>query len=143
MNLIDSDDLRLPPDMPYKGAVKRMITQQPVAFDMDMVLNQIEDYGKYKGVIFYRSGKEHSGENYIPVTIAKQIVRGRGLGGVLGYLEEAVVNENKIIHELEKLQVDHPDQELIVETPEGTVSLQIGDAVIYEGMNGEIVFDSE
>lgn len=88
MNLIDSNNLKLPSDVPYRGAVKRTITQQPVAFDMDMVLDQLEDYGKYKGVIFYGCDKEHSGDNYIPVTIAKQIVRGRGLGGVLGYLEE-------------------------------------------------------
>lgn len=88
MNLIDSNDLRLPPDMPYKGVVKRMIAQQPIAFDMDMVLDQLEDYGKYKGTIFYSSDKEHSGENYIPVSVAKQIVRGRGQGGVFGYMED-------------------------------------------------------
>lgn len=89
MYLVDSDDLRLPPDVPYKGAVKRTIAQQPVAFDMDMVLNQLEDYGKYKGVIFYGCDKDNSGDNYIPVSVAKQIVSGRGLGGVLGYLEES------------------------------------------------------
>ena len=87
MHLIDSDDLRLPPDTPYRGAVKRTITQQPVAFDMDMVLDQLEDYGKYKGVIFYGCDKDNSGDNYIPVSVAKQIVRGRGLGGALGYMK--------------------------------------------------------
>lgn len=88
MKLIDSDSLKLPPDVPYKGAVKRTIAQQPIAFDMSMVLEQIEDYGKYKGVIFYNSDKDNSGDNYIPVSVAKQIVGGRGLGGVLGYMEE-------------------------------------------------------
>ena len=58
-------------------------------------------------------------------------------------MEGKTMNRNKIIHQLEKLQVDHPDQEFIMETPEGTVSLRIGNAIIYEGMNGEIVFDSE
>ena len=88
MHLIDSDDLRLPLEAPYKGSVKRTIAQQPAAFDMDMVLDQLEDYGKYKGVILYSGDDTNSGDNYIPVSIAKQIVRGRGLGGVLGYIEE-------------------------------------------------------
>lgn len=54
-------------------------------FDIDKVLEQLEDYGKYKGVL---QCEGESFENYIPVSVAKQIVRGRGLGGVLGYLEE-------------------------------------------------------
>lgn len=31
----------------------------------------------------------------------------------------------------------------LIETPEGTDRLRIGTALIYEGMNGEIVIDSE
>lgn len=54
-------------------------------FDLDMVLEQLEDYGKFKGVL--RCDGE-SFENYIPVSVAKQIVKGRGLGGILGYMEE-------------------------------------------------------
>lgn len=94
MYLIDSDNLRLPPDVPYKGAVKRTITQQPIAFDMDRVLDQIEDYGKYKGVVFYSCDKDNSGDNYIPVSVAKQIVRGCGLGEVLGYMEDNICLRN-------------------------------------------------
>lgn len=52
-------------------------------FDIDMVLDQLKDYGKYKGILKCDNGKS---ENYIPVSVAKQIVRGKGLGGVLGYL---------------------------------------------------------
>lgn len=57
----------------------------PTAFDVDMVLEQLKDYGKYKGMLYLEND---GGENYIPVSVAKQIVRGRGLGGVLGYLEK-------------------------------------------------------
>lgn len=53
------------------------------------------------------------------------------------------MNRDKIIRKLEKFQADHPGQEFIMETPEGTVSLRIGNTIIYEGMNREIVFDSE
>lgn len=53
-------------------------------FDVDMILEQLEDYGKYNGVL-------HIGcdecENYIPVSVAKKIVKAKGLGGVLGYME--------------------------------------------------------
>lgn len=57
----------------------------PTFFDMNTVLQQLEDYGKYKGVLYVEDDKC---ENYIPVSVAKQIVKGRGLGGVLGYMEE-------------------------------------------------------
>lgn len=67
MNLINTDDLRVPSDIPYKLTVKRIIMQQPVAFDMDMVLDQLEDYGKYKGLL-YCEGEGF--ENYIPVSVA-------------------------------------------------------------------------
>lgn len=65
--------------------VDKIIENERVAFDVDMVLDQIEDYGKYKGVLMCNGDKS---ENYIPVSVAKQIVRARGLGGVLGYLEK-------------------------------------------------------
>lgn len=84
MNLINTDDLRVPSDIPYKLTVKRIIMQQPVAFDMDMDLDQLEDYGKYKGLLHCEG---EGFENYIPVSVAKQIVKGRGLDGVLGYMD--------------------------------------------------------
>lgn len=55
------------------------------SFDIDNVLEQLEDYGKYKGLLRCEG---EGFENYIPVSIAKQIVRGRGLGKALGYMEE-------------------------------------------------------
>lgn len=54
-------------------------------FNMEKVLEQLEDYGKYKGILRCEG---EGFENYIPVSIARQIVRGRGLGGVLGYMDE-------------------------------------------------------
>lgn len=50
-------------------------------FDVDTILEQLEDYGKYKGILHCEG---ESFENYIPVSVAKQIVRGRGLNGVIG-----------------------------------------------------------
>lgn len=66
-------------------SIEKAIEETPTAFDVDMVLNQLEDYGKYKGILMLG---EDSYENYIPVSMAKQIIRGRGLGGYLGYLED-------------------------------------------------------
>ena len=51
----------------------------------DLVCDQLEDYGKYKGILMCNGDKS---ENYIPVSVAKQIVKARGRGGVLGYLKE-------------------------------------------------------
>lgn len=53
------------------------------------------------------------------------------------------MRKDKVIKQLDKLKVECPNQEIIVETPKGTVSFRIGDALIYEGMGGEIVIDSE
>lgn len=53
------------------------------------------------------------------------------------------MNKDKIIKQLDKLKKENPEQVIIVETPNGTVSCKIGDALIYEGMCGEIVIDSE
>lgn len=55
------------------------------SFDIDMVLDQLDNYGKHKGTLHYE-GEDF--ENYIPISVAKQIVRARGLGGVLGYMDE-------------------------------------------------------
>lgn len=61
--------------------VDELIQKQPIAFNLDRVLEQLEDYSKYKGILCC---EKDECENYIPVSVAKQIVRGRGLGGVLG-----------------------------------------------------------
>lgn len=53
------------------------------------------------------------------------------------------MRKDKVIKQLDKLKAECPNQEIVVETPNGTVSLKIGDALIYEGGNGEIVIDSE
>ena len=65
--------------------IDKIIDDESTAFDMDMVLDQLEDYGKYKGVLKLNND---SCENYIPVSVAKQIVKSKGLGGVLGYMAE-------------------------------------------------------
>lgn len=65
--------------------IEKAIDETAIAFDIDVVIDQIEDYGKYKGILMCNGDKS---ENYIPVSVAKQIVRARGLGGVLGYLEK-------------------------------------------------------
>ena len=53
------------------------------------------------------------------------------------------MDRDRIIKELDKLKAKHPEQKIIVETPQGSVELKIGDSLIYEGMRGEIVIDSE
>lgn len=59
------------------------------------------------------------------------------------YVGGEAMSRDEIISNLDKLKNDHPEQIIIVETPNGTVELKIGDAIIYEGMGGEIVIDSE
>jgi hypothetical protein len=49
----------------------------------------------------------------------------------------------RVVKYLDKFKKENPNQELIVETPNGSVELKIGDALIYVGVGGEIVIDSE
>ena len=53
------------------------------------------------------------------------------------------MKKEKIIHCLDKLKKENPEQIIIIETSQGCVECKIGDAIIYEGIAGEIVIDSE
>lgn len=48
-----------------------------------------------------------------------------------------------VIEALDNLKKRNPSQEIVVEIPGTVVTLKIGEAIIYEGMGGEIVIDSE
>jgi hypothetical protein len=50
---------------------------------------------------------------------------------------------SKIIQQLDELKERYPGQVVILETPHGTVSCELGDALIYEGADGSIVIDTE
>ena len=53
------------------------------------------------------------------------------------------MDRSKIIKKLDKLKEEHPEQIICIETPNGCAECKIGDAVIYEGLRGEIIIDSE
>ena len=38
------------------GYIDDLIDKQPIVFDMDMVIDQLEDYGKYKGILKNENG---------------------------------------------------------------------------------------
>lgn len=46
----------------------------PAAYDINKVINILEDYGKYRGVLAPTGDGEW--DNFIPVSIAKKIVKG-------------------------------------------------------------------
>lgn len=72
-------------EQPSVEYINNLIEQQPVSFDMNMVIEQLKEYGKYKGVLRLEDDKC---ENLIPVSIAVEIVKSAGLGGILGYMED-------------------------------------------------------
>lgn len=72
---------------PSVECVNNLIEKQPTAFDMNMVIEQLKDYGKYKGILRL---EEDKCENFIPVSIAIKIVKSRGVGGVLDYMKENI-----------------------------------------------------
>lgn len=57
--------------------------------------------------------------------------------------EEESISVDDVLNVLDRLKSAHPEQVIVAETPNGSVDLKIGDALIYEGMGGEIVIDSE
>lgn len=70
--------------------IMRHIRKQPSEFNVDLVIYQLENYGKYKGILYDREDKY---ENYIPVSVAKQIVKAGGVGEVLRYSDMDTINE--------------------------------------------------
>ena len=50
----------------------------PTAYDLDKVVEQIEDCGKYEGYLRYTKGTTDF-DNFISVTDAKRIVKGGGV----------------------------------------------------------------
>lgn len=50
---------------------------------------------------------------------------------------------DKVIKALDKLKKEYPDTEVCIETDHGTVSCRIGDALIYDGMDGSVMIDAE
>lgn len=84
MRLIDADQLRgfvrgLIPKEERRG-FDEFIDNAPTEFDIDIVINQIEECGKCRGVLILMNDRC---ENYIPVSEAKKIVNNKGLGEVL------------------------------------------------------------
>lgn len=63
-------------------------------------------------------------------------------GQPLGF-NAALAKEESIIDTLNELKKRNPGQSIIIESSDGALDMRIGDAKIYEGMNGEIVTDSE
>lgn len=53
------------------------------------------------------------------------------------------LNITRVIDILDMFKSQHPDQKIIVETSNRSVDLEIGEALIYEGNNGELVIDAE
>ena len=49
----------------------------------------------------------------------------------------------KAIKDLEELKTVNPNQQIYIETPNGTVSCKLGDALIFESMGKQIAIDSE
>lgn len=57
--------------------------------------------------------------------------------------DENKANPSLVIEMLDRMKEENGEQVIIIETPNGTASLKLRDAMIYEGCGGEIVLDSE
>lgn len=53
------------------------------------------------------------------------------------------VTVDDVIKLLDELRNQNGEQEIIMETPQGTVSLKLKDALIYDDPAGRLVLDSE
>lgn len=65
--------------------------------------------------------------------------------GKIPYIESSnkEIKTFDVVKILDNLKKENSKQIVIVETPGKSVSLKLGDALIYEGQGGEIVLDSE
>ena len=51
------------------------LNEIPTAYDVDKVIEQLEDYGKYKGLLWITDNPANC-DNYVPVREVKKIVKG-------------------------------------------------------------------
>jgi hypothetical protein len=58
-------------------------------------------------------------------------------------VNESTLNADYVVHILNEFGKLHPDTPIIMETQHGTVRFKIGDALVYESFEGDIVIDSE
>lgn len=74
---------------------------------------------------------------------------GRIIPYTRGILTEDKQNRGKVdslsilFQKLDILKARKPDTMIIIESPNGSASVRIGDALIYAGMNNEVVIDAE
>ena len=58
-------------------------------------------------------------------------------------MEKILKHKNRIFTSLYKIKKGCPEQVIIIESPNGSVSVKLKDSLIYEGAGGEIVIDAE
>ena len=74
---------------------------------------------------------------------------GRIIPYTRGILTEDKENRGKVdslsilFQKLDILKARKPDTMIIIESPNGSASVRIGDALIYAGINNEVVIDAE
>lgn len=55
----------------------------------------------------------------------------------------SVSSKELVMNSLCKLRKEQPNQIIVIETPKGTLQVRLGDAHIYESLDGKIIIDSE
>lgn len=67
------------------GEIATLIKDEPVAYDVDAVLDQLENCGNHRGVL---KREDEKCESYIPVSLAIQIVKGQVRNNAFGYMRK-------------------------------------------------------
>ena len=57
--------------------ISKIIDEMPNEFDLESILEQIEDYGKYQGMLVANSKDDWN--NYVPVKGVKEIIKKGGM----------------------------------------------------------------
>lgn len=111
----------------------------------------MEDRENYNTIRVIRVNKEQF-ENInknAEVIFITCVEDGRIIPYTRGILTEDKENRGKVdslsilFQKLDILKARKPDTMIIIESPNGSASVRIGDALIYAGINNEVVIDTE
>lgn len=138
MRLVNVDNLKIPNDVNYKAAIKRVLIQQPTAFDVDVLILRLKETKNMNEYFFDKVGKEEHQKFYYAGVTA-------GIASAIQEIEEELAKgSNKEPSNdwiLLKNEFPKEEQRVIVTTKTGTVTAATYSRKIRREVKEGFIFD--
>lgn len=138
MRLVNADNLKIPNDVNYKAAIKRVFIQQPTAFDVHSLIKKLKETKNMNEYLFDKEEKESNQKSYFAGITA-------GLTSAIQEIEEELAkgNRKKLSNDwiLCKNEFPKEEQRVIVTTKTGTVTAATYSRKIRREIREGFIFD--